>query len=137
MARNNDADTADEREAPPERRENLWVLTFAPLIWSVHFVLSYATAAVWCAKFVGRSGPLDNARIAVGIYTLIALFGIGLTFWAGFRRSTFGQATAPHDFDTAADRHRFLGFATLLLSSLSFVATVYVALAILFIRSCA
>lgn len=130
------AERTDERAAPPESRESLWLLTFGPAIWSLHFLLSYITAAIWCAKVVGRTGPLDGVQIAVGIYTLLALLGIGLTAWRGYRQHSFGTATAPHDFDTAADRHRFLGFATLLLCALSFVATVYVALVVIFIGSC-
>ena len=34
----------------PEEKESLWVLTAAPTIWAVHLLLSYITAAVWCAK---------------------------------------------------------------------------------------
>ena len=36
-----------------------------------------------------------------------------------------GNATLPHDDDTPEDRHRFLGFAALLLSALSAVAVIY------------
>ena len=32
------------------------MLTIAPGIWSAHFLLSYATAAVWCAKMAGPDG---------------------------------------------------------------------------------
>lgn len=126
-----------EPEAPPEERETLWLLTFGPGIWAVHFVLSYVAVAVWCAKIAGRTGALGDVRIAIGVLTLVALAGISLTGWRGWRLHTFGNATAPHDFDTPGDRHRFLGFSTLLLSGLSFVATVFVALCVVFIRSCA
>jgi len=47
-----------------------------------------------------------------------------------------GSATLPHDDDTPEDRHRFLGFATLLLSALSAVAVLYAGLVAVFIRSC-
>lgn len=120
----------------PESRESLWMLTFGPAIWAAHFMLSYVSAAVWCAKVVGRLGSLGPVRIAVGMYTVIALLGIGLTAWRGYRRHSLGAPTLPHDRDTAADRHRFLGFATLLLCGLSFIATIYVALAALFYTSC-
>lgn len=122
----------------PESRESLSMLIFGPGIWAAHFLLSYVSAAVWCAKVVGRTGLLDSVRIAVGVYTVIALFGIGLTAWRGYQRHTLGggRATLPHNLDTAASRHRFLGFATLLLCGLSFVATIYVALAVVFIGSC-
>lgn len=123
-------------EAPPEARESLWMLTVGPAIWAAHFLLSYVTAAIWCARVVGRGGALEGVRIAVAGYTVLALIGIGASTWRGYRQHRFGRATVPHDFDTAADRHRFLGFATLLLGGLSLVATIYVALPILFIGSC-
>jgi hypothetical protein len=120
----------------PEENESLWILTAPPVLWATHFLLCYLTAALWCAKFVGADGSLWNVRVAIAVYTVIALIGIGITGWAGFRRHSFGLETVPHDFDTPGDRHRFLGFATLLLSALSAVATLYVALAAVFIGSC-
>jgi hypothetical protein len=44
--------------------------------------------------------------------------------------------TTPHDADTIQDRRRFLAYATLLLSGLSFVATLFVALPAVFFASC-
>ena len=129
-------ETHPKAEALPERRESLWLLAFAPTIWMLHFLLSYITAAIWCAKVVGRSGPLGSARILIGIYTVLALIGIAIVIWRGFRMHNFGTATLPHDYDSPGDRHRFLGFATLLLGGLSAVATVYVASAVVFIDSC-
>ncbi|WP_181296087.1 hypothetical protein [Pseudomonas sp. Q2-TVG4-2] len=126
----------DQPEATPQVRDTLWLLVIGPAIWAMHFLLSYVAAAVWCAKMAGRAGPLGDLRVAIGVLTLVALAGIALTGWSGWRRHTFGNATAPHDFDTPADRHRFLGFSTLLLSGLSFVATVFVALCVVFIGSC-
>jgi hypothetical protein len=120
----------------PEEKESLWTLVLAPAIWAAHFIVSYVTAAIWCAKFVGPDGSLLSVRIAVAIYTVAALLGIGVTAWRGFQRHSFEGSTLPHDFDSAADRHRFLGFATLLLSGLSAVATVYAALPAVFIRTC-
>jgi hypothetical protein len=122
---------------PPESGENLWTLVFGPVIWATHFVLSYVTAAVWCAKVVGRYGSLDVARMLISTYTILALLGIVFIAWRGYRRYRYGGETSPPlDRDSIADRHRFLGFATLLLCGLSFVATLYVAFAIVFIASC-
>ena len=120
----------------PERGESFWRLTSGPVIWAVHFVLCYATAAVWCAKLAGPDGALGGARVAIAGYTVVALVGIGIACWVGWERHTFRGATLPHDFDSAADRHRFLGFAMLLLAGLSAVATVYTALAAVFIDTC-
>lgn len=120
----------------PEENESLWLLIASPMLWVVHFLLCYLTAAIWCAKLAGPAGSLGGVRVAIAVYTVLALLGIGITGCGAFRRHSFGSATVPHDFDTPADRHRFLGFATLLLSALSAVATLYVALAAVFIGSC-
>ena len=119
-----------------EEEQSLWILAVSPAIWSVHFLVSYITVAIWCAKVVGRDGMLGASRTAVIVYTIVALAGIGVTLWRGYRKHTFGSATVPHDFDTPEDRHRFLGFATLLLSILSAVGVVYVALTLIFIETC-
>lgn len=133
----NPATEPGHNNEPPESEENLWMLIFGPVIWAVHFLLSYVTAAVWCAKVAGRTGGLDQPRMAIGVYTLLALLGIGFTAWRGYRRQRFGGAgTLPHDGDSAADRHRFLGFATLLLCGLSSVATLYVTFVVVFIGNC-
>ena len=117
-------------------RDSLWMLAISPAIWALHFLLTYATAAVWCAKYAGDAGSLGAARIAIAVYTLIALVGIVVTAWIGYRRHTFGSASLPHDADTPQDRHRFMGFATLLLSVLSAVATLFVVTAAAFIGNC-
>jgi hypothetical protein len=119
-----------------EEKESLWRLTAAPAIWTVYFLLCYITAAIWCEKLAGGNGALGPVRIAIAIYTAGALAGIGVTGWRGFQRHSFAGSTTPHDFDSPEQRHRFLGFATVLLSSLSAVATCYVALAAVFIDRC-
>lgn len=128
-----------ERPGEPGPRaleERLWTLVAGPLIWSLHFLACYLTAAIWCAKVVGPEGPLDAVRWAVIVYTLLALGGIGAAGFDALRRHRFGRALLPHDYDTAADRHRFLGFAALLLTGLSAVATLYVGSVVFFIGSC-
>ena len=122
--------------SPAEEHEHLFILTAPPLLWTIHFLLSYCTAAIWCAKFVGTDGSLGNIRVAIAVYTGVALAGIAFVGWRGFQRHSFEGSTLPHDFDSAADRHRFLGFATLLLSGLSAIATLYVAMTAVFIESC-
>ena len=119
-----------------ERHQSLWLLTASPTMWAVHFLLSYVTASVWCAKFVGPSGSLTTVRVAIAVYTTLALAGIGIVGWIGYRRHSFGSAELPHDADTPEDRHRFLGFATVLLSALSGVAVLYAAFVILFFGRC-
>jgi len=125
-----------DRDETHESRQSLWLLIVSPTIWAAHFLLSYITAAVWCAKFAGRDGSLGGVRVAIAIYTAVALVGIALNGWGGLRRHRHGSETTSHDFDTPADRHRFLGFATLLLAALSFVATIFVAIVALFFEDC-
>jgi hypothetical protein len=119
-----------------EEHETLWLLTIAPGIWAVHLLSSYITAAVWCARYSVPGGSLDTVRAAIAAYTAVALAGIAIVGWQAYRRHSFGAETVPHDFDSRADRHRFIGFATLLLAGLSAVATAYSAIAVSFFRTC-
>jgi hypothetical protein len=123
-------------EHPPEHRESLWLLIAGPLAWLVHFCLCYGTAAIWCAKLAGPDRSLSTVRVLIGVYTVVALIGIGIVGWVGYRRHGWLSATRRHDFDTAEDRHKFLGFATLLLAGLSAVAVLYEALVAVFFRTC-
>lgn len=124
------------REELAEENQSLVLLAASPVLWAVHFLLSYGTAAIWCAKVAGPGGSLSGVRVAMVIYTVLALSGIGVIGWAAFRRHSYGMSPPPHDADTPEDRHRFLGFAALLLSALSAVATLYTALVVVFIGSC-
>lgn len=119
-----------------ERRESLWMLTVSPTIWAVHFGLCYITAAIWCAKVPDVLAPLGAVRTAIVAFTVLALGGIAFTGWIGYRAHSLGGADAPHDDDTPEDRHRFMGYATLLLSGLSGVAVIYAALVAIFVRTC-
>ena len=126
----------EEPNGFPEARENLWKLVVSPTIWAAHFLLSYCTAAIWCAKLVGHDGSLAAVRMLIALYTvaaLAAIVAIGVNAW---RRHRAGESAPPHDFDSPGDRHRFLGFANMLLSGLSAVAVVYAALVIVFFESC-
>jgi hypothetical protein len=75
-------------------------------------------------------------QIAIVVYTVVALVAIGWTGWRGYQRHAFGTSTSRHDFDSHSGRHAFLGFAVATLSMLSALATIYVALPIVFIGSC-
>lgn len=128
----------------PLDKGSLWLLTIAPTIWAAHLLLSYVTGAVWCAKFAAQAGSLGEVRTAVGWYTAAALVGIVAVGVEGFRRHRFpstslgagGTEATTHDLDSPEDRHRFLGFATLLLAGLSAVAVLYAALAATFFETC-
>jgi hypothetical protein len=117
-------------------RHSLWLLTIAPTLWALHLLLSYATAAVWCAKFVPEGGQLGGVQTAILWYTAVAMAGICATAWEGFRRHRHGTEATTHDLDTRDDRHRFIGFATLLLAGLSAVGVVYAAMAARYLDTC-
>jgi hypothetical protein len=121
---------------PTPGHHSLWLLTIAPAIWAVHLLLCYITAAVWCAKFIPQGGAFGSIRTAITWYTAVALGGIAVIGWEGFRRHRHGTETTTHDLDSAEDRHRFVGFATLLLAGLSGVGVLYAALAATFFESC-
>jgi hypothetical protein len=120
----------------PEKDETLWLLAASPTIWAAHFLLSYCTAAIWCAKLAGPDGSLSRARAIIGVYTVLALAGVGIIGWRGWRRHRLAGSDLPHDDDSPEDRHRFLGFAAALLSGLSAVAILYEALAVVLIERC-
>ncbi len=119
-----------------ERHQSLWLLTASPTIWAAHFLLSYITASIWCAKFAGPGGSLTTVRIAIVIYTLLALLGIAIIGRAGYVKHSHGKAERSNHADTPEDRHRFLGFATLLLSGLSAVAVLFAGLVTIFFGTC-
>lgn len=120
----------------PEKAESLWTMIISPTLWAAHFLLCYLTAAIWCAKFAPRFGPLGPVRWLIAGYTVAALVGIALNGWSGWRRHRLGAASLPHDADTPEDRHRFLGFATTLLAGLSAVAVVYAGMVVFFFHDC-
>jgi hypothetical protein len=126
------------RSTAPQTHDHysLWLLTIAPTIWAAHLLLSYVTAAIWCAKFVSSSGPLGSTPGAILLYTAVALAGIVIVGWQGWRRHRHGTEATTHDLDSPEDRHRFLGFATLLLAGLSAVGVLYAVLAASYFESC-
>ena len=121
----------------PREVESLWTLFTAPVVWAVHFLVCYIGAAVYCAK--RDLIPLDfgSVRIGIAAVTLVALVLILASAWLAWRQWGFGLYDPPHDEPNRHDRRRFQGFATLLLSGLSFIAVIYVGLAALFISECA
>jgi hypothetical protein len=128
--------TTQSTDIVAEDRQSLWILTFAPAIWAGHFFLSYLAGATWCGMLAGPEGRLEPVRVAIIAFAVLALLGIGITARAGWRRYRHEDREAEHHGDTAEDRHRFLGFATVLLSALSAVATIYVAVSTFFLDGC-
>jgi len=120
----------------PREVESLWTLFTAPVVWAGHFLACYVAAAIFCEKpgFLGLD--FDNLRIAIGLATLLALAMILLSAALAWRQWGFGAGDPPHDDPTRRDRLLFQGYATLLLSGLSFVAVVFTALPAFFLTEC-
>lgn len=119
-----------------ERHERIWLMFLPPFIWAVHLLACYLTAAIWCAKHVGMESGFMTVRVAIGVYTAVAVAVMGGFGWIGFRRHRhLSQDLSPND-DAPLDRYRFLGLATFLLSALSIIATLFVAAVALFIGNC-
>jgi len=116
-----------------ERHESLWWLAAPPLLWGFHLLASYCTGAIVCQKL---AGSFTAVRLAIAAYSLIALGALAAVGLHGYRRHRHDARDGTHHLDTAEDRHRFLGLATLLLSGLAALAVCYQALPALFIRSC-
>lgn len=120
----------------PREVESLWTLFTAPIVWALHFLVCYVGAAIYCAKPGLLGLDFSSVRLGIVIVTAIALAFIALSTLLAWRQWGFGTYDPPHDDPTAHSRRRFQGFATLLLSGLSFVAVIYVALPALFLTEC-
>ncbi len=120
----------------PREVESLWTLFTAPTVWAVHFVGCYAAVSVYCAKAATLDFSFATVRLALGGFTVIALAVIVLSAWLAWRQWGFGSGDPPHDEPTAEARTLFQGFATLLLSGLSFIAVLYMAIPLILIAEC-
>lgn len=120
----------------PSETDSLWTLFTAPVIWAVHFLACYVLVAVHCQKPGVLGIGFSSVRLIIAATTMAALIGILLSAWLAWRQWGYGRDDPPHDDPTLRDRTLFQGFATLLLSGLSFVAVVLVAMPVLFISEC-
>ena len=124
------------RHLLPKEVESLWTLFTAPVVWALHFLFCYVGAAVFCEKPGFLGFDFDSLRIVIAIATALSLAMIVLSAVLAWRQWGFGTGDPPHDDPTRRDRLLFQGYATLLLSGLSFVAIVFTALPALFITGC-
>lgn len=121
-----DADAHDE--------QSQWDLIIGPTAWTLHFLLSYGTAAVYCAKAGGDIAPV---RYAIAGYTAVALAVIAWAAWRAWL--TWGgreEKPPPLSRHTVEDRRRFIGLATLLLCTISAIGTVFDALPAVIFATC-
>ena len=119
-----------------EQEYELLAIAFGPLVWVVHFLASYLTNAIYCAKYADASGDASVVRWSILVFTVIAIAAISGIGWFSYRKHRHQNATVPHDEDTPEDRYRFLGFAGYLLSLLSIVAVIFTGLVAVFVTTC-
>ena len=120
-----------------EEKPKLWSFTIPPIIWSLHFLACYITASVWCAKVAENASDFMIVRVAIAIYTALALTFIFLQATKGRRLfKQQGLRQLPHSDDTIEDRNRFLAFVIILICFLSAVATLFVGFTGIIFRSC-
>lgn len=120
----------------PKEIETLWTLFTAPVVWALHFLACYVGAAIYCAKEDVVEFGFGVVRAGIAAVTAAALAMIVLSAFLAWRQWGFGTYDPPHDDPTLHDRRRFQGFATLLLSGLSFIAVIYTGMAALMISGC-
>lgn len=130
-----------EREAFGEETSSIFRIALGPTIWAVHFALSYAAVAVYCAKFATALDPIPTFRLAVAGLTILALAGIAWTGLKAFRQWNVNakrslRQVAVDLVEEEEGRHEFLGHAALLLAIISFVGVIFSALPVLYIPSC-
>jgi hypothetical protein len=120
----------------PREVETLWTLFTAPIVWALHFVICYVVMAIYCAKPGIYGLSFNDFRWGLVAFTLLALAFILFAGYLAWRQWGFGSGDPPHDEPTGKDRRLFQGFATLLLSGLSFVAVVYTAIPLIILAEC-
>jgi Kef-type K+ transport system membrane component KefB len=120
----------------PKEVESLWTLFTAPVVWALHFLACYVGTAIFCEKPAILGGSFENLRIAIALLTAISLGMIVVSAVLAWRQWGFGTGDPPHDDPTRRDRLLFQGYATLLLSGLSFMAVIFTALPAIFITDC-
>jgi len=120
----------------PKEVESLWTLFTAPVVWAIHFLACYVGTAIFCEKPGILGDSFENLRIAIALLTVLSLGMIVVSAVLAWRQWGFGMGDPPHDDPTRRDRLLFQGYATLLLSGLSFVAVIFTALPAIFITDC-
>lgn len=118
------------------REPDLWFLIGSPTVWALHFLACYVLAAIHCEKAGGGFVSIAPIRVWIFGLTAVALVFVFVSGLQAWRHWGFGANQPPHDADSPADRRRFIGYAALLISALSFVAIVFTALPIFFITDC-
>tara|TARA_R110002020_G_scaffold109430_9_gene253068 strand:- start:6525 stop:6926 length:402 start_codon:yes stop_codon:yes gene_type:complete len=127
----------EERRSFREEADSLWLITFAASIWAVHFIVCYGATASVCAKLGGDPAVVLTLRLALGVFTVIALAGIAFVGWRSWLQWDFlDDGDREHDLAREEDRHEFLGHASFLIAIISFIGVIYVSLPVLVLETC-
>ncbi|HET7410064.1 MAG TPA: hypothetical protein VFJ13_07670 [Paracoccaceae bacterium] len=128
----------EELKSWAEERDSIWRIAFGPLIWAVHFILTYGGTSVVCFKLFDQPWAMPFLRGSILAITVLALAGIGIVAWRSWQRWDYlDDYDYEHDRAVEEHRHEFLGHAAFLLAVLSGVGVIYVALPAAFMDSCA
>ena len=92
--------------------------------------------SIFCEKPELLGGDFDTLRVVIATITALALAMIVLSAALAWRQWGFGTGDPPHDAPSRDDRLRFQGYATLLLSALSFIAVIFTGMPVLFLAEC-
>ena len=120
----------------PREVESLWTLFTAPVVWALHFLACYVGAAVYYEKPGLLGTDFDNLRVAIAAPTVLSLAIIVIAALLAWRKWGFGSGDPPHDDSTRRDRLLFQGYATLLLSGLSFIGVIFTSMPAFFLTQC-
>ena len=131
-------------------RDHLVSMLAAPMIWAVHFVLSYLLASLACSlgwselRFAGL--PLTQSAIMIVTLAALVLLGVAAADNLGKRRRAIGAgATDAGDAAGAVDANAstggrqvsvFIATSALLLCLLSALAVLWVAFPALLLPPC-
>lgn len=89
-------------------------ITLGPLVWALRLLVSYAAAAIWCARSgTSAIAPLLTALLTVSALALVLLAALDWTSWRQYR------SDAQEDRPTDHGRYRCLGHVALLLTLVS------------------
>lgn len=110
-------------------RDSLLGMVGAPIIWAVHFVTVYVLVSFACAFGFsgGRILGIGAVPFLIGVVTLIAVVFIALLTRLGYRRWRQTEADRRRMDPDLWARRRFMALTALLLSGLSLIATIWVA----------
>ena len=121
----------------PGEGTTLWRMIAPLVIWGLHFLFCYVWAAIACQKS-GRDALLDGTQISVLTATALALGLIGALAAGPIR--TRKRSLTDDDFEfehnTPEERHRFLSHMALMLSVLSAIGVIFVAIPVLLLDTC-